>query len=85
MIKYNELLYLQKVVERVQTAVEVLVGDLLEMRKPHPCGCKVWEVLRVGMDFRMRCTGCSRELMLPRARVLKSVKKIIRDNQTIVL
>ncbi len=69
----------------MQSTTEVLVGDILEMRKSHPCGAHTWEVLRVGMDFKLRCTGCSHELMLPRARIMKSVKKIIRNGNTLVL
>ena len=69
----------------MQSTTEILVGDLLEMRKPHPCGSKTWQVLRVGMDFRLRCTGCQHEVMLPRVRALKSARRIIRGNQVIVL
>lgn len=69
----------------MQNVTEIRVGDLLEMRKPHPCGCKIWEVRRVGMDFRLRCTGCQRELMLPRVRAMKAARRVIRGNQVIVL
>ncbi|MCC8098945.1 MAG: DUF951 domain-containing protein [Clostridiales bacterium] len=57
--------------------MDIQVGDTLQMKKPHPCGCKEWEVLRIGMDFRMRCKGCGREVMLPRAKAEKNVKKIL--------
>ena len=69
----------------MQSVTNVLVGDILEMKKPHPCGSKTWEVLRVGMDFRLRCTGCQHELMITRVRALKSAKKIIRNGQIISL
>lgn len=69
----------------MQSTTEVLVGDLLDMRKAHPCGSKTWQVLRVGMDFRLRCTGCQHEVMLPRSRALKATRRIIRKNQVIVL
>jgi hypothetical protein len=49
------------------------------MKKTHPCGSKRWEVLRVGMDFRLRCQGCQHELMTPRSKIEKSIKKIIRE------
>ncbi len=52
-------------------------GDILETKKPHPCGGKEWLVLRVGMDFRLRCQGCGRELMLPRAKAEKNIRKIL--------
>lgn len=58
--------------------MEVLLGDVLEMKKAHPCGSKTWTVLRVGMDFRLKCSGCGHEVMLPRRKVEKNIKKIIR-------
>ncbi len=60
--------------------MDVRVGDLLEMKKPHPCGNKQFAVLRVGMDFRLRCTECGREVMVPRVKIEKSIKKIIRED-----
>lgn len=60
--------------------MDVRVGDVLEMKKNHPCGSKCFEVLRVGMDFRLRCTGCGHEVMLPRQKAEKNIKKIIREN-----
>lgn len=53
------------------------IGDIVQMKKPHPCGSKNWEILRVGMDFRIKCTGCGHMLMLSRQKFEKSVKKII--------
>ncbi len=61
--------------------MDVRVGDLLEMKKPHPCGSKQFAVLRVGMDFRLRCTACGREVMVPRVKIEKSIKKIIRKDE----
>ena len=46
--------------------MDVAVGDTILTRKKHPCGASSFEVLRVGMDFKIRCTGCGREVMLPR-------------------
>ena len=57
--------------------MDIKVGDMLQMKKPHPCGCRDWQVLRVGMDFRMRCLGCGHEVMLPRVKAEKNVKKIV--------
>ncbi len=59
--------------------MDVRVGDILEMKKPHPCGEQRFAVLRVGMDFRMRCLGCGREMMLPRLKVEKNIKAIRRS------
>lgn len=67
----------------MQGLTAVLVGDLLEMKKTHPCGANTWQVLRVGVDFRLKCTGCGHELMLPRAHIMKSVKKIVRNGNII--
>ena len=52
-------------------------GDCVEMKKPHPCGGKRFEILRVGMDFKIRCLTCGREIMAPRGKIEKNIKKII--------
>jgi len=59
--------------------MDVRVGDTLEMKKAHPCGSKQWLVLRVGMDFKLRCLGCGHEVMLPRVKAEKNIKKILRE------
>ncbi|MCD7708263.1 MAG: DUF951 domain-containing protein [Clostridiales bacterium] len=48
------------------------------MRKPHPCGASEWEILRVGADFRLKCTGCGHQVMLPRREVEKFVKEVTK-------
>ena len=48
--------------------MDIHVNDVLKMKKAHPCGSQEWLVLRVGMDFKMRCQGCGHEVMLPGAR-----------------
>lgn len=55
------------------------IGDIVEMRKKHPCGSYQWEILRVGMDFRLKCIGCGRLVMLPRPKFEKRLKKIIKS------
>ncbi len=50
------------------------VGQKIKMKKPHPCGENCWEILRVGMDFRLRCTKCSHQVMVPRKTVEKSFR-----------
>ena len=57
--------------------MDVQVGDVIITKKPHPCGANRFDVLRVGMDFKIRCTGCGREVMLPRAKIEKNIKKEI--------
>lgn len=54
--------------------MDIAVGDTIQTRKKHPCGASSFEVLRVGMDFKIRCTGCGREVMLP-ARKLKKISR----------
>ena len=51
--------------------MDIQPGDILEMKKEHPCGSRRWAVLRVGMDFRLRCEGCGREVMLPSEKAVK--------------
>ncbi len=62
--------------------MDIKVGDRLEMKKPHPCGCKIFTVNRVGMDFKILCEGCNHEVYIPRSKVEKNIKKIIsKDTQ----
>ena len=58
--------------------LDIAVGDTILTRKKHPCGASSFEVLRVGMDFKIRCTGCGREVMLPRAKIEKNIKKVVK-------
>jgi hypothetical protein len=58
--------------------MEISVGDVLEMKKPHPCGGRRWGVLRIGMDFRLKCETCGREVMIPRSKAEKEVKRVIK-------
>ena len=60
--------------------MDVKLGDILVMKKAHPCGEKKWLVLRVGADFRLRCTGCGHELMTPRFKIEKNIRQIIRED-----
>lgn len=53
------------------------LGDLLEMKKAHPCGARVMRVMRVGSDMRVVCTGCGRDLTLPRVKLEKAVRQIL--------
>ena len=60
--------------------LDVQVGDVLTMKKQHPCGANEMLVMRAGMDFRLRCVGCGREFMVPRSKIEKSIKRIKREN-----
>ena len=59
--------------------MSVQVGERVEMKKPHPCGGKTFEILRVGMDFKIRCLTCGREVMVPRKKIEKNIRKIIGE------
>ena len=51
------------------------VGDIVTLKKPHPCGSKEWEILRVGADFRLKCMGCGHQIMTARKLVEKKYKR----------
>ena len=63
-----------------RTIVNILkfaVGDLLELKKPHPCGTNRMRVARVGSDIRILCVGCGRDMTLPREKLEKAVRRIL--------
>ena len=57
-------------------AVVYEVGDVVTLKKGHPCGSKEWEILRVGADFRLKCMGCGHQIMVPRKMVEKNTKNL---------
>ena len=57
--------------------MDVQVGDVIQTKKTHPCGNDRWQILRTGMDIRIKCLGCDRQLMLPRTSLEKRIKKIL--------
>lgn len=59
--------------------MQINKGALVKFKKAHPCGGDVWEVMRTGMDFRIKCQTCGRVVMLPRPKFEKAVKCIIED------
>jgi len=61
-----------------QERSDLRVGDVVRLKKTHPCGDNRWEILRVGADFRLRCLGCGRLVMLQRRKVERSVRKVER-------
>lgn len=67
--------------EQGAQSVDIHVGDVLELKKTHPCGSREWLVLRVGMDFKLRCRGCGHELMTTRSKAEKSIKKVIHKEE----
>ena len=58
--------------------MDIRINDLLTMKKKHPCGSNVWRVTRIGADFKMVCTGCGREIMLPRSKAERNIRSVER-------
>lgn len=63
--------------------MDLKLHQLVELKKAHPCGSRVWEVLRVGMDVKLRCQGCGHEVMAPRRKIEKSIKRILSEEEPI--
>ena len=57
---------------------EYSVGTIVTMKKGHPCGANEWEIVRVGADMKLKCTNCSRVIMMPRIEFNKKLKKIVK-------
>lgn len=62
--------------------MDIRLGDVITMKKAHPCGSKEWEVLRVGMDFRLRCVGCGHEIMIARSKAEKNIRNVVHREET---
>ena len=59
--------------------MDIRVGDVITMKKKHPCGCDRFTVLRIGADFRIKCLECGRGVMLERVKVEKNIRKLSRE------
>ena len=59
--------------------MDIRLGDVLVMKKAHPCGDKQWRVLRVGADFRLKCLGCGHQIMIARLKAEKNIRNVIRE------
>lgn len=57
------------------------IGQIVQMKKGHPCGSDRWKIIRIGMDFRIKCLKCGRSVLLPRSRFEKRVKCILSGDQ----
>ena len=58
--------------------MDYVAGDIVQLKKKHPCGSFEWEILRVGADFRLKCTGCGHQIMIPRRQVEKNTKGLTK-------
>lgn len=63
--------------------MDIRVNDIIITKKEHPCKNNEFEVLRVGMDFKIRCTKCGREVMVARSKIEKNIKKVIRSGEEV--
>lgn len=59
--------------------MDLKVGDIVELKKQHPCGSKEWKIIRVGADIKAKCQGCEHLMMLPRNKFEKSIKSILKN------
>lgn len=55
------------------------LGDVVQMKKPHPCGANEMEIIRMGMDIRIKCVKCKHSVMIPRSKFEKKLKKVLRS------
>lgn len=62
--------------------MNIQLGDILVMKKNHPCGNNRWRVLRTGADFRLKCLGCGHELMTPRFKAEKNIRTVEKNIST---
>ena len=61
--------------------MEYEVGDIVKLKKKHPCGSSEWEILRVGADFRLKCMGCGHQIMIARRQVEKNTRGLTKKSQ----
>ena len=61
--------------------MDLKLHDKVELKRQHPCGSKTWEVLRVGMDIKLRCLGCGHEVMVPRRKAEKAIRTILSNEE----
>ena len=62
--------------------MDLKLHQLVELKKAHPCGSRNWEVLRVGMDVKLRCQGCGHVFMIPRSKCEKKIKSVLRETES---
>ncbi|WP_178020889.1 DUF951 family protein [uncultured Paenibacillus sp.] len=55
------------------------LGDIVQMKKNHPCGSNEMEIIRMGMDIRIKCVGCKHSVLVPRAKFEKNLRKVLRS------
>ncbi len=63
--------------------MEYNVGDIVRTKKVHPCGSKLWEITRVGVDFKLKCLGCGHVIMVERPKALKMITKNVSRDENV--
>lgn len=61
--------------------MQLKLGDIVIMKKPHPCGSKEFEITRLGVDYKIKCCNCGREVMIPRIKAEKNIKAVKENEQ----
>ncbi len=61
--------------------MDIQVGDIVVMKKAHPCGSKEWKIVRIGADFKMECCGCGHLVMISRVKAEKNIRNVIRNEK----
>ena len=61
--------------------MDIQVGDIITMKKQHPCGSREWEVLRIGADFQLKCQGCGHQIMIARPQAEKNIRQVKRSHE----
>lgn len=59
------------------------IGDVVKMKKQHPCGSNEWLIERIGVDFGIKCCGCSHYVLIPRPKFLKAVRGLVKQSETV--
>lgn len=61
--------------------MDLRLGDIIQVKKSHPCGSNEFEIMRTGIDFRIRCLGCDKQVWIPRVKLEKRIKKIVERKE----
>lgn len=61
--------------------MDLNIGDTIKMKKQHPCGSNEWEIMRVGIDFRLKCLGCGHQIMISRKIVEKNIRNVRKKEE----
>lgn len=61
--------------------MDIQIGDVLMVKKPHPCGSKEFEVLRIGADFKIKCLGCGHLVTVARSKIEKNIRSVKRNEE----